>query len=117
MPIPPILSLLPHPTYVHCTLTLHAGQAVRFHARAGTEVHVSDGDVELIEPPLLLAETLHWPRRRLAPGSVVALPRSGWFVLRAQCDTALRLRQRAWVFSRARIARILSGWRRRRLAH
>ncbi len=112
-----ILSLLPHPIYHHRALTLHAGHSVGFHARAGTELHVADGDVELIEPPLLLADTLHWPRRALGPGSVVALSRSGWFALCARRDTTVRLRQRAWVFSRARIARILSGWRRRRLAH
>lgn len=112
-----ILSLLPHPIHLHRALTLRAGQSFAFHARAGAELHVADGDVELIEPPLLLAEALHWPRRRLPSGSVVALPRSGWFALHAQRDTAVRLRQRAWVFSRTRIARILSGWRRRRLAH
>ena len=112
-----ILSLLPHPIYLHRALTLRAGQSFAFHAKAGTELHVADGDVELIEPPLLLAETLHWPRRPLPPGSVVALSRSGWFTLRGRRDTAVRLRQRARVFSRTRIARILSGWRRRRLAH
>lgn len=112
-----ILSLLPHPVHFHRLLTLRAGQSIGFHARAGAELHVGDGDVELVEPPLLLAETLHWPRRRLASGSVVALTRSGWCAVRAQRDTTVRLRQRAWVFSWNRIARILSGWRRRRLAH
>ncbi len=113
-----LLSLLPHPIHVHRALALRAGQSVGFHASAGTELHLADGgDVELIEPPLLLADTLHWPQRRLPSGSVVALSRSGWFALRAQRDTTVRLRQRAWVFSRTRIARILSGWRRRRLAH
>lgn len=112
-----ILSVLPHPIHFHRALTLPAGQSVGFHAKAGAELHIADGDVELIEPPLLLAETLHWPRSRLPSGSVVALSRSGWFALRAQRDTTVRLRQRAWVFSLTRIARILSGWRRRRLAH
>jgi len=112
-----ILSLLPHRIYLHRALALRAGQSVGFHAKAGAELHVAAGDVELIEPPLLLAETLHWPRRHLPAGSVTALPRSGWFALRAQSDTTVRLRQHAWVFSRSRIARILSGWRRRRLAH
>ncbi|MCT9116095.1 hypothetical protein N6G02_08150 [Cupriavidus gilardii] len=112
-----ILSLLPHPIYHYRALMLHAGHAVGFHARAGTELHVADGDVELVEPPLLLADALHWPRRALASGSVVTLSRSGWCSVRARRDTTVRLRQRAWVFSRARIARILSGWRRRRLAH
>lgn len=93
------------------TLTLYTGRPSLFFGHSGAALRVASGNATLAEPPVWLAEQLHWPSQVLAAGMVLRLPRTGWYQLRPLCDTVVELRKRPPWFPARQLARILAAWR------
>lgn len=104
----------PLPDMAPQTLALAAGRPALFFGHSGAALHIARGSAALAEPPVWMAEQLHWPSQTLAAGMVLRLPRTGWYQLRPLCDTVVELRERPAWFPVRQLARILAAWRRRR---
>ena len=97
-PVQPARAMLAGSVPQAQTLDLETSRVLRFHAQAGTMLYVLEGEVDLAEPPRLLAGTVWRQPRRVAAGSAVELP-AGWVEVLARRAATLRIQPppaRAW---------------------
>jgi len=71
-------------------LDLETSRVLRFHAKAGTTLHVLEGELAVSGAPRWLAGTVWRQPQRLAAGSMVVLP-AGWVEVLATRAATLRL--------------------------
>ncbi|WP_454720542.1 MULTISPECIES: hypothetical protein [Cupriavidus] len=92
-------------------LDLETSRVLRFHASAGTTLHVLEGELVLSGAPRWLAGTVWRQPQRLTAGGVAVLP-SGWVEVLATRAATLRLHAPAgrarWPWRLRRLARWLS---------
>jgi hypothetical protein len=88
---PTLLSRLPAP---RC-FCLQAGQSLHEWVAVGTVLHLIEGDVEVIAPPVWLAETMVRSSQRLGRGSVYTVSTRGWLTITASHAASLRVQPAA----------------------
>lgn len=89
---------------------LGGGEVFGCFVPRGAQLYVAQGEMQLVAPPRLLAEQLHYPRSDLMAGHSYRIHESGWIELRAHRAAVFLWLVPGEVSAASRIKGILSAW-------
>jgi hypothetical protein len=73
-------------------ISLHCGQSHQQHLKAGTLIHVVDGEATVHEAPHWLAEKMVWIKRSLRDDENYTVMHSGWLSILATRTVIISIR-------------------------